>query len=75
MWKMGLKNILGQKRRLVAQSVMSATDTLGHWDVHGLSAIDPTLLEGLCPIPLPQARAASPIRATSGNLLSKKFCW
>ena len=28
------------------------------------------LLEGLCPIPLPQARAASPIRATSGNLLS-----
>ena len=31
--------------RLVAQSVVSATDTLGHWDilysVHGLSAIDP----------------------------------
>ena len=26
---------------LVAQSVMSATDKLGHQDVHGLSAIDP----------------------------------
>ena len=29
-----------------------------------------TLLEGLCPISLPQARAASTIPATSGNLLS-----
>ena len=28
---------------LVAQSVMSATDTLGHWDVRGLSATDPHL--------------------------------
>ena len=26
---------------LVAQSVMSATDKLGHWDIRGLSAIDP----------------------------------
>ena len=26
---------------LVAQSVMSATDMLGYWDVCGLSAIDP----------------------------------
>ena len=26
---------------LVAQSVLSATDTLGHRDVRGLSAIDP----------------------------------
>ena len=26
---------------LVAQSVMSPTDTLGHRDVRGLSAIDP----------------------------------
>ena len=28
---------------LVAQSVMSAIDTLGHWDVSGLSATDPHL--------------------------------
>ena len=28
----------------MAQSVMlSATDMLGHWDVHGLSATDPCL--------------------------------
>ena len=33
--------IVGQFAGLVAQSVMSATDTLGHWDVRGLSAIDP----------------------------------
>ena len=26
---------------LVAQSVISATDTQGHWYVHGLSATDP----------------------------------
>ena len=26
---------------LVAQSVITATDMLGHWDVGGLSAIDP----------------------------------
>ena len=32
-----------------------------------------TLLEGLCPFPLPQARAASPIRTTSGNLLSNMY--
>ena len=30
-----------QSVRLVAQSVMSATDMLGHWDVHGLSATVP----------------------------------
>ena len=32
-----------------------------------------TLLEGLGPIPLPQARAASPIRTTSGILLSNMY--
>ena len=31
------------------------------------------LLEGLGPIPLPQARAASPIRTTSGILLSNMY--
>ena len=30
----------GKVSGLVAQSVMSATDTLGHWDVRGLSSID-----------------------------------
>ena len=32
---------LVEQARLVAQSVMSATDTLGHRDVHGLSVTDP----------------------------------
>ena len=39
---------------LVAQSVMSATDTLGNRDIHGLSAIDPRprqwiFASALCP--------------------------
>ena len=33
---------------LVAQSVMSATDTLGHPDENGLSAIDPRLRPRIC---------------------------
>ena len=37
------------------------------------SISQPTLLEGLCPFPLPQAHAASPIRTTSGNLLSNMY--
>ena len=32
-----------------------------------------SLLEGLGPIPLPQARATSPIRTTSGILLSNMY--
>ena len=39
---------------LVAQSVMSATDTLGHWDVHGLSAIDPCLRQWICVCTMPK---------------------
>ena len=38
-----------------------------------LLTIQDALLEGLCPFPLPQARAASPIRTTSGNLLSNMY--
>ena len=38
-----LKLHIYYKARLVAQSVMSATDMQGHWDISGLSAIDPRL--------------------------------
>ena len=38
---MALAGLVAHSVGLVAQSVMSATDTLGHQDVHGLSAIDP----------------------------------
>ena len=44
----------------------------GHFNLQYLYSF-PTLLEGLCPFPLPQARAASPIRTTSGNLLSNMY--
>ena len=39
---------------LVAQSVMSATDTLGHRDVHGLSAIDPRPRQWICVCTMPK---------------------
>ena len=32
---------LVEKPGLVAQSVMSATDMLGHWDEHGMFVTDP----------------------------------
>ena len=47
--KLGYKILVGTvgasklKAGLVAQSEMSATDTLGHWDVRGLSATNPRL--------------------------------
>ena len=39
---------------LVAQSVISATDTLGHRDVHGLSAIDPRPRQWICVCTMPK---------------------
>ena len=42
------------KAGLVAQSVMSATDTLGHRDVHGLSAIDPRPRQWICVCTMPK---------------------
>ena len=39
---------------LVAQSVISATDTLGHRDVHGLSAIDPRPRLWICICTMPK---------------------
>ena len=33
---------------------MSATDTLGHWDVHGLSAIDPCPRQWICICTMPK---------------------
>ena len=36
-----LAGLLAHLAGLVAQSVLSATDTLGYRDVHGLSATDP----------------------------------
>ena len=39
---------MAQSAGLVAQSVMSATDTLGHQDVRGLSATDPGLRKWIC---------------------------
>ena len=44
----------GKVSGLVAQSVMSATDTLGHWDVHGLSAIDPHPRQWICVCTMPK---------------------
>ena len=45
---------VGKSTGLVAQSVMSATDTLGHWDVHGLSAIDPCPRQWICICTMPK---------------------
>ena len=39
---------------LVVQSVMSATDTLVHWDVRGLSAMDPRLRHWISAHTLPK---------------------
>ena len=39
---------------LVAQSVMSATDMLGHQDVRGLSATDPRLRQWICVCTIPK---------------------
>ena len=39
---------------LVAQSVMSATDTLGHRDINGLSAIDPCPRQWICVCTMPK---------------------
>ena len=39
---------------LLAQSVMSATDTLGHWDVGGLSATEPRPRQWICICTMPK---------------------
>ena len=39
---------------LVGQSVMSATDTLGHQDVCGLSATDPCQRQWICVPTMPK---------------------
>ena len=39
---------------LVVQSVMSATNTLEHRDVHGLSATDPRLRQWICVSTMPK---------------------
>ena len=41
---------------MVVQSVMSATDTLGHWDVRGLSVTDPRPRQWICVLTMPIAQ-------------------
>ena len=36
-----IEDLIFSIRRLVLQCILSATDTLGYWDVSGLSATDP----------------------------------
>ena len=50
---------------VVAQSVMSATDTLGHQDVHGLFALDPCLRQWISVCTMPK----------DVDLLYYNWCW
>ena len=43
-----------KKKGLVAQSVMSATDTLGNRNVRGLSATDPPRRQWFCDLTMPK---------------------